>query len=65
MKTKFTETQMEKYLQNLGYNIMDSDGDDSVIDSTKVCDIACELLGFESVMDDNTGKITFEKENLK
>ena len=39
MKTKFTETQMEKYLQNLGYNIMDSDGDDSVIDSIKACDI--------------------------
>ena len=61
METKFTETEMEKYLQKLGYNIMDNNGNDSVIDSTKVCDIACEQLGFESVADNNTGIITFIK----
>ena len=58
-----TENEMEEHLQDLGYDIMDSHGDDACIDSTIVCDIACCELGFESNMDDD-GIITFKADWL-
>lgn len=61
IKVIISEQEMEKILEQQGYDIMDSIGDDACTDSTKVIDYAIEL-GYRSNMDEDTGYITFTKD---
>lgn len=55
-KTFLTEEEMERLLIIQGYNIMD---EDQCIDSCKVTDYACNYLGYESRLNEETETLEF------
>lgn len=54
MKNFMFEHEMEKMLENSGYNIFDSEG---CIDSVTVFDIAIDELGYTSYRLEGNGKL--------
>lgn len=58
MKNIMSEQEMEKALQEQGFDIMTND-EENVVDSTKVVDFAIDL-GYE-VTETDTGELKFER----
>ncbi len=57
LKDYMTETEMEQYLTENGYDIFDDEG---CIDSTLVIETAI-LLGFDSILEDDKEFLEFRK----
>lgn len=52
-----TENEMEKFLKDNGYDILDEEG---CVDSVKVSDIAIDILGYSAEISDS-GIIIYSK----